>query len=422
MAVLIRGAKVIDKASPYHLKTVDIFIDKGIVQAIGSKLKNDAATVIEKDNLHISIGWTDLFADYREPGFEHKEEIHSGLAAAAAGGFTSVCTTPNTQPSVSSKSIVQYLLKQAEAQPVQLLPLGAISANVEGKNLAEMLDMQANGALAFSDGWKPIQNANLMLKAFEYVKAFNGSLIQIPLDATLSAGGLMHEGVASTRLGMPGIPSIAETLLLHRDIELLRYTKSKLHVTGISAAESVAMIRAAKAEGLSISCSVTPYHLALNDEILSSYDAAYKVSPPIRTEADRLALIEGLQDGTIDCIASHHRPQEWDAKAKEFEYAAEGMNVQESCFAIARQATEGHVSLERLVDAMSQQANHLFGIAKGNIEEGMQANFTLFNPDISTTQISQHSKSKNNPFIGKALKGKVWGIIRKEAMVLNEQS
>ena len=311
-------------------------------------------------------------------------------------------------------------LNQPNAVPAK--PLGAISANVEGKNLAEMLDMQANGALAFSDGWKPIQNANLMLKAFEYVKAFNGSLIQIPLDATLSAGGLMHEGVASTRLGMPGIPSIAETLLLHRDIELLRYTKSKLHVTGISAAESVAMIRAAKAEGLSISCSVTPYHLALNDEILSSYDAAYKVSPPIRTEADRLALIEGLQDGTIDCIASHHRPQEWDAKAKEFEYAAEGLNVQESCFAIARQATEGHVSLERLVDAMSQQANHLFGIAKGNIEEGMQANFTLFNPDISTTQISQHSKSKNNPFIGKALKGKVWGIIRKEAMVLNEQS
>lgn len=421
MTVLIRGAKVIDKNSAYHLKTVDIFIDKGIVKAIGNGLKNNAATIIEKDNLHISIGWTDLFADYREPGFEHKEQIHSGLAAAAAGGYTSVCTTPNTLPSVSSKSVVQYILKQAEGHAVALFPLGAISANIEGKNLAEMLDMQAHGALAFTDGWEPIQNANMMLKALEYVKAFDGTLIQIPLDATLSAGGLMHEGVASTRLGMPGIPSIAETLLLHRDIELLRYTKSKLHVTGISAAESVVMIRAAKAEGLSISCSVTPYHLALNDEILSSYDAAYKVSPPIRTEADRLALIEGLQDGTIDCIASHHRPQEWDAKAKEFEYAAEGMNVQENCFAIARQATEGQVSLERLIDAMSQQANHLFSIAKGNIAEGMEANFTLFNPDLTTTQSKLQSKSNNNPFMSKELKGKIWGIIRNESVELNEQ-
>jgi dihydroorotase len=421
MTVLIRGAKVIDKTSPYHLKTVDIFIDKGIVQAIGTNLKNNAVTVIEKENLHISIGWTDLFADYREPGFEHKEQIHSGLAAAAAGGFTSVCTTPNTLPTVSSKSVVQYIIKQAEGHAVALFPLGAISANIEGKNLAEMLDMQAHGALAFTDGWQPIQNANLMLKALEYVKAFDGTLIQIPLDATLSAGGLMHEGIGSTRLGMPGIPSIAETLLLHRDIELLRYTKSKLHITGISAAESVAMIRAAKAEGLSISCSVTPYHLALNDQILNTYDAAYKVSPPIRTETDRLALIDGLQDGTIDCITSHHRPQEWDAKTKEFEYAAEGMNVQESCFAIAHQATQGIVPLERLIDALSQQANHLFSLPKGHITEGMQANFTLFSPDTITTQSNKHSKSNNNPFVGKELKGKVWGIIRQEAIVLNEQ-
>lgn len=420
MTILIRGAKVIDENSAYHLKTVDIFIDNGIVKSIGSNLTDTADTIIDEKNLNISMGWTDLFADYREPGFEHKETIASGLASAAQGGFTSVMTTPNTNPTVSSKSVVQYLIKQAEGHAVTLRPLGAISNNIEGKNLAEMLDMHANGAIAFSDGWKPIQNASLMLKALEYAKSFDGTLIQIPMDANLAAGGLMHEGVESTQLGMPGIPTLAESLHLHRDIELLRYTGSKLHVTGISSAESVALIRKAKEEGLNITCSVTPYHLALNDELLRSYDSVYKVMPPIRRESDRKALIAGLKDGTIDCIASHHRPQEWDAKAKEFEYASDGMNVQELSFAIVWNALNKEVALATIIKALAQNANAIFGLKKAGIKEGAKADLTLFTTEAPSQIKEMKSRVRNNPFLGKSLKGKVLGIINNNQLVLNQ--
>lgn len=419
MAILIRGAKVIDESSAYHLQTVDIFIENGIVQSIGKSLKATADHIIEHPHLCISMGWIDVFADYREPGFEHKETIASGLASAAAGGFTTVMISPNTNPTISSKSVVQYIIKQAEGNAVSLHPIGSVSNNIEGKNLAEMLDMQANGAIAFSDGWKPIQNASLMLKALEYVKSFDGTVIQIPMDANLSAGGLMHEGEGSTQLGMPGIPTISETLHLHRDIELLRYTNSRLHVTGIAAAESVELIRRAKADGLNITCSVTPYHLALNDEALRGYDSVYKVMPPIRGEKDRLALIEGLKDGTIDCIASHHRPQEWDAKAKEFEYASDGMNVQELSFAIANDAIKNALEIEQIINALANKANAIFGLKKEGIKEGAIADFTLFSTNESTQINEMKSRVRNNPFLGKNLLGKAIGIVRGNVFVLN---
>lgn len=420
MAILIRGAKVIDESSAYHLQTVDIFIENGVVQSIGQSLNVSAETIIEQPGLCISMGWVDVFADYREPGFEHKETIASGLASAAAGGFTSVMIAPNTNPTISSKSVVQYIIKQADGNAVSLFPIGSVSNNIEGKNLAEMLDMQANGAIALSDGWKPIQNASLMLKALEYVKSFDGTVIQMPMDANLSAGGLMHEGEGSTQLGMPGIPTIAETLHLHRDIELLRYTNSRLHITGVAAAESVELIRLAKADGLNITCSVTPYHLALNDEVLRSYDSVYKVMPPIRSEKDRQALIEGLKDGTIDCIASHHRPQEWDAKAKEFEYASDGMNVQELSFAIAHNATNDSLKMEQIINVLANNANTIFGLKKEGIKEGACADFTLFSTNESTQINEMKSRVRNNPFLGKSLLGKVLGIVKCDTIVLNK--
>lgn len=420
MALLIRGVKVIDESSAYHLQTVDIFIEKGIVQSIGQSLKATTDNIIDHPHLCISMGWVDVFADYREPGYEHKETIATGLASAAAGGFTSVMIAPNTNPTISSKSVVQYIKMQAEGNAVSLFPIGSVSHNIEGKNLAEMLDMQANGAIAFSDGWKPIQNASLLLKALEYVKSFEGTVIQIPMDANLSAGGLMHEGEGSTQLGMPGIPTLAETLQLHRDIELLRYTNSRLHITGIAAAESVELIRQAKADGLNITCSVTPYHLALNDEALRGYDSLYKVMPPIRSEKDRLALIDGLKDGTIDCIATHHRPQEWDAKAKEFEYASEGMNVQEFGFAISNDATKNELTIEQLINALANRPSAIFGLRKDGIREGAYADFTLFSTNESTQLNEMKSRVRNNPFLGKSLLGKVLGIIKSDTLVLND--
>ena len=422
MQVLIRKAKVLDPQSDFHDKVVDVLIDGGIIKNIGTALKAKADTVIEAKGLCVSPGWVDVFADYHEPGYEHKETIASGLACAAKGGFTDVLLAPNTQPALSTKSIIQYVAGKAAGNIVYLHPIGAASQNIEGKDLAEMLDMRENGALAFSDGWKPVQNANLFLKALEYVKAFHGTIIQIPIDNALASGGLMNEGIVSTALGMAGIPSLAETIMVYRDIELLRYTGSKLHFTGVSAAGSVELIRKAKAEGLAVTCSVTPYHLALTDVYLTGYDSKYKVAPPLRSEEDRQALIAGLRDGTIDCIATHHRPQEWDAKTKEFEYASDGMAVQEIAFNILWEALKGQITIERLVECLTIMPRDIFGMEVKEIKKGKKASLTIFTTSGNSTLEAGDvvSASSNNPFIGQKLNGQVLGIYNDSKLHLNK--
>jgi dihydroorotase len=421
MSVLIRQAKIVDPQSEFHNKVVDILIENGAVSNIASSLNITADQIVEAAGLYAASGFVDVFADYREPGYEHKETIATGLKAAAAGGFTDVLLSPNTNPAVSTKSIVQFIAQKAKGNIVSVHPLGSITQDIEGKALAEMLDMHANGAVAFTDGWKPVQNANLMLKALEYAKSFGGVLLEIPLDASLAAGGLMHEGAISTKLGMAGIPVLAETILIYRDLELLRYTDSKLHITGVSTAEGLAMIRGAKKEGLNVTCSVTPYHLALTDEALTTYNSVYKVTPVLRSKQDRKALIDGLKDGTIDCIASHHRPQEWDAKAKEFEYAGEGMNIQEIAFNIVLEAVGSEIPVERLVDAFAQQPRKIFGLPDGGIQKGGKS-LTLFTTEGKTQLAAEkvQSTSRNNPYIGKELKGKIVGIFNNDQLHLNQ--
>lgn len=419
MALLIRQATVVQPASRFHNHTVDILINEGVIQQIGNGIDAGNAEIFEHPDLMVSAGWVDVLADYREPGYEQKETIQTGLAAAANGGFTDVLLAPNTAPVTDTKGGVQYALQQSSGNAVTLHPLGAISKGAEGKTLAEMMDMRANGAVAFTDGWNPVQSSQLLLKALEYVKGFDGLVIQLPNDAALSAGGLMHEGELSTRLGMAGIPSIAESLFVHRDIELLRYTASRLHITGVSTAESIDLIRKAKAEGLSITCSATPYHIALTDESLARYSSQYKVTPPLRSEADRQAVIEGLFDGTIDCIATHHRPQDWDAKEKEFEYAGEGMAIQESAFGIlmeglgnGKQQAPELVDIEQLVAALSTNPRHIFGLAPGLIDEGAATPLTFFS--ITGTSLLSRNEAEslayNNPFLDRALPGAVVAI------------
>lgn len=430
MQLHIRQAKVSDPASEFHNKVVDIIIKDGIISKVSVSAKKTGETTIEADGkkvytsgkgvVYISPGWVDILADYSEPGHEHKETIKTGLAAAAKGGFTDVFLAPNTEPVVSTKSIIEFILKKASGHVVSLHPLGAISQNIEGKSLAEMMDMQAHGAIAFTDGWKPVQNAGLMLKALEYVKAFNGTLIQIPEDASIATTGLMHEGITSTRLGMPGIPAEAETIIINRDLQLLRYTGSRLHFTGVSTAAGVDMIRKAKREKLNVTCSVTPYHLALTDESLSGYSSMYKVSPPLRSEKDRQALIKGLNDGTIDCITSHHRPQDWDAKEKEFEYALPGMNIQELAFNIVLQALGDKADLARLTEAFSTRARGIFNMQQAIIAKGSVAKLTIFTTSGSHTTTSLASASKNNPFMGQELPGKVAGIINNNNYHINQ--
>ena len=434
MQLQINKVRVTDTRSEFNNKVVTLTIDDGIISGIKEVSKNagKAAPVITEDGkvlwqgisneeLMVSPGWVDVFADYREPGYEHKETLESGMNAAAAGGFTHVLLVPNTQPAVSSKSIIQYILQKGVGHAVSIFPMGTATQYAEGKDLAEMLDMRANGAIAFTDGWKPLQNANLLLKALEYVKAFDGIVIQMPVDASLASGGLMNEGIVSTGLGMAGIPALAETFMVYRDIELLKYTTSRLHITGISTAVSVDVIRTAKAEGLDVTCSVTPYHLALTDEVLKSYDSVFKVSPPLRGEADRQALIAGLADGTIDCIASHHRPHEWDAKEKEFEYAADGMNIQETAFNVLWETLKEQIGVEQLIGALGAQPRKIFGLDPAMITKGNKAALSFFTTDGTSTLAKENKRSAgiNNPFLNTPLAGKVVGVYNNGQIKLN---
>ena len=409
MSILIKKATISDPNSPLNGQQADIFIRKGIIAEIGKQLDKKADKVIESNALQVSPGWVDLFADYCDPGYEHKESVSSGLAAAAAGGFTDVFVVPNTAPTISSKATLEYLLGKFTDSDVNLHVLGAVSKNIEGKDLAEMMDMQHAGAVAFSDGWHPVQNAGLMQKALEYVKAFDGIIVQMPIQVSLAAGGLMNEGETSVRLGMSGIPNIAESLMVHRDIELVRYTGSKIHFTGITTPESLALIKAAKKDGLNVTCSVTPFHLLYTEENLKMYDSVYKVEPPLRTEAERKILVKALMDGTIDCIATHHRPQDWDAKVKEFEYAEPGIISQETCLAMIMEAAP-KLDSTQLVKAMSLNARTIFGLPQVTIEEGQPATISIFDTTAKWTYNKADKKSLgiNSPLFGKELTGKTF--------------
>jgi dihydroorotase len=423
MKVLIKQAKIIAPSSPFNGFTKDILITNGIITQISDTINTVADQVIEQKNLSISIGWMDIFCNFADPGYEYKETLETGAKAAAAGGFTDVMVLPNTNPVVHSKSQVEYIIQKSKALVVNIYPIGAVTKNAEGKDLAEMYDMQQSGAVAFGDGINSIQSAGILLKALQYVKSFDGTVIQIPDDKSIGANGLMNEGIISTQLGLPGKPTIAEELLVARDLKLARYADSKLHFTGVSSAKSLEYIKRSKETGIKITCSVTPYNLYFTDADVQGYDTNLKVNPPLRTEADRQGLLKGIADGTVDCIASHHFPQNWDSKVCEFEYAKEGMLGLESLFGVLGELGISNLEsgLERLITLLSENPRKIFGITVPEIKEGAAACLTLFNTHeeyVFTEQMIQ-SKSKNSPFIGKKLKGKVIGIINKGKVELN---
>ena len=420
MSILLRQVKIADSASPFHNKVKDILIKDHKIVSITDHFDGKAEFVFEKPGSIVSPGWVDPFVHFCDPGMEHRETLISGAAAAQKGGFTNVFALPNTQPITDNKSQVTYIKQQSNSLPIHVNPIGALSKKIEGKDLAEMIDMYNNGAVAFSDGLHPVQSTLLFLKALQYVKAFDGVVIQMPIDKSLGSLGLMNEGILSTQLGLPGIPAIAEELIISRDIELLRYTQSKLHITGVTTAKGIATIANAKKEGLQVTCSVTPYHLFFTEEDLKEYNTLLKVFPPLRTKKDQEALLKAVEDGTVDCISSHHLPQDWDGKTIEFENAKAGIASIETSFNAVIQKLP-KLSEEKIAALFSTNARNIFGLSASTIQENNIAELTLFNTSENTlmSKSESASKSANSPFWDIPLKGKVLGTIVKNTLHTN---
>jgi len=420
MKILIQQACIIDRSSPHNGTTRDIVVENGRITAIGAELSATADKVVRHPGLYVSPGWVDIFSHFCDPGYEHKETLVTGAASAAAGGFTDVFVIPNTKPVVDSKSQVEYIRGVAAGLPVNIHPIGAITRGLEGKDLAEMYDMRHSGAVAFSDGLQPVQSAGLLLKGLQYVKAFDGMIIQVPDDRTVGAGGLMNEGIVSTRLGLPGKPMMAEELMVARDIRLAGYTGSRIHFTGVSSPQSLEYIRRAKESGLAVSCSITPHHLFFTDADLVDYDTNLKVYPPLRDEASAITLRTAVLEGQVDCIASHHLPHEFDSKIVEFEYARPGMSSLETVYAVLRTRLP-ELTAERTVDLLSYRPRELFGLPQPSIAEGQAAALSLFDPAGQTKPETSatKSKSRNSPFFGMTLQGRVLGILNGDKLIVN---
>lgn len=419
MKILLKQVSISDPNSAFNNCIKDILIADGVIAKIDDSI-TDADEIIDCKGSYASPGWVDIFANFCDPGYEYKETISTGAQAAAAGGFTRVFILPNTAPAIQSKSQVEYVVQQSKSTAIHVHPLGAVTKGIEGKELAEMYDMFSSGSVAFTDGTSPVQSAGLMVKALQYVKSFDGVIIQVPIDKSIGQFGLMNEGIMSTKLGLPGIPAMAEELIVARDIKLARYADSKLHFSGVTSAKSLEYIKRAKEGGLQVSCSVTPYHLFFCDEDLQQYDTNLKVNPPLRSRVDMLALREAVLNGVVDCIASHHLPQDWDSKTCEFEYAKNGMIGLQTAYA-ATQTVIPDLDVNRITALFSLNARRIFNLPAASIMENAEAELTIFNAGKKIVFDKEMNKSKsfNSPFFNKELQGEVLGIVNKNKLFSN---
>ena len=420
MAKLLKQLTIIDPQSEYHLTQKDILIDKGIIVAVADKIDDALHDVHHFKNASVSVGFADLNCHFYQPGLEYREDMASGLSAASNGGFTTVALMPNTNPVIDSKGQVAYLKSLANQNIVEIVPIGAVSKDCKGIDLAEMYDMHSEGVFHFSDGYLSIQNAGVLERALLYVKKFNGIIMNHSEVLNISKGGLMNEGVLSTKMGLSAAPKLAEELMIVRDIYLAEHTDSALHFINVSTANAVKLIREAKAKGIKITAAVNAYNLLLDDSFLADYDTNFKVNPHLRTKEDIKALLKGLKDGTIDAITSGHNPKHIDEKKVEFEHADFGISALDSAFGVARKATEKVLSLEELIAKMTTNPRKILKLAQPKITEGEKANMVIFQADEEYifTEKQMHSKSKNTPFINMTLKGKINAIINHKKSTL----
>ncbi len=428
MNLLLKNGRLLDPVTGRD-ESVDIHIIDGRIEKLG---KNIAAPpslqVVELKGKIVAPGFLDMHVHLREPGFEHKETILTGCTSAAAGGFTAVACMPNTNPAIDDESVIKFIQEKAKVALsglVDVYPIAAVTVGRKGERMAPMAELATAGAVAFTDDGDPVHDAEIMRRALEYAKMFNKAIIQHAQDLPLTKGGVMNEGFNSTTLGLPGMPAIAEDTMVARDIALTQYTESQYHVAHISTAGCVALVRDGKKRGLNVTCEVTPHHFTLTDDAVRSYDTNTKMNPPLRSRDDVEAMKQGLKDGTIDVIATDHAPHSYDEKQVEFQHAPFGIIGLETAIGLATTELfeKNILSLYQLSEKFSTNPRRILHLPQIMIQEGEQANLTIFDPSVEWIVDVQKfkSKAKNSPFNGSKLRGRAVGVINNGQVYWNSQ-
>ncbi len=408
--LVLKNGTIID---PHHKKTIhgDVWIKNGTIAGVGGFKAPKSSETVDCSGKVITHGFCDLHVHFREPGREDKETLQTGSLAAMAGGFTRVCVMPNTNPPLDSPESINFIREKAENCPIHIHPIGAVTKSQDGNDLTEMGLMYQEGAVAFSDDGLPIQDGAMMRIALEYATLMDVPIINHAEDVCLRAEGVMHEGRVSTHLGLPGNPDLAESAMVHRDLELAEFTGARLHVPHVSSAKAVHHIREMKQKNKNVTAEVTPHHLFFNDDALTSFNTHLKVAPPIRTEEDRRALIQAVREGTIDCIATDHAPHTIEDKETTFDLASFGMIGLESCFGVIYKVLvdqEG-LQLEEVIALLTAKPRAIMGFDPDLFTLGRAAEINVIDADKEWTFERKHvrSRSINSPFYGEPLKGKV---------------
>lgn len=422
--LLIKGGTLIDPESGTQTQA-DLLIRDGRIASIGKGLDSSDAPLYDATDKFISVGWMDMHVHLREPGFEHKETIVSGCNAAAFGGFTAVACMPNTDPPIHTRDVVEFIIERAEATPVDVYPIACVSKHRKGESLAEMADLAEGGAVAFSDDGDPVQDTGLMRHALEYSRMLNKPIIGHEEELPLGPKGHMHEGEVSTRLGLPGIPTISEEIMIARDILLAEYTGGHVHIAHISTAGAVELVRQGKARGVNVTTEVCTHHFTLTDKAVEDrdFDTNTKMHPPLRTASDIEAIKTGLKDGTIDAICTDHAPHASFEKEVEYVAAPFGILGLETAWGLTGReiVKSGVLSMSEAVNKMTVAPRGILNLPVPRIEEGAPANLTIFDATTEWTFEKEHiqSKSANTPFVGAAMVGKAWATYNKGHLVDN---
>ncbi|HYC90868.1 MAG TPA: dihydroorotase [Thermoanaerobaculia bacterium] len=425
MNLLITGARVIDPSQELDA-TLDLLIEDGAIARVDKKIKATSVETIDASGLIATAGFIDLHTHLREPGQEHKETIATGTRAAVAGGYTAVCAMANTVPPNDERAVTEMVLAEAARNGAcRVYPIGAVSKGLKGEEMAELADLRAAGCVAVSDDGKPVWNAQLMRRALEYCSMLGMPVVAHEEDANLNEGGVMHEGFYSTLLGMRGIPAASEETLVARDVILARLTNAHVHIAHLSTAGAVDAVRRARAEGVKVTCEVTPHHIALSDAAVQSFSTYLKMNPPLRSDVHREALMEGIADGTIDAIATDHAPHHFDEKNVEFDLAPNGVIGLETAFSVCydRLVKTKVIPLARLIELFTSGPAGVFNLPGGTLRAGSLGDVTLIDLEAQYAVAAPFaSKAVNSPFLGQTMQGRpvmtiVGGVVRHDVRV-----